>query len=715
MRERYIIGQNTPFSGVPLYREEKNAMRVTPIGLSPFKLSFVAAVVIFCGAGLLSNDLLAAKKNSDDTVTEQSSAVTQSENNGRRSNDNRRNRRQSTEPQTLDGTGNNIDDPDLGTANTSYRRFATPSYSDGLSEPTQGPNARYISNRVFEDHAQNLFSENSVTQWAWTWGQFIDHSVGLRTGGEEPMNTPFDSSDPLELFINRAGVLNGTRSQASPGTGITQPREQLNELSSFIDATAVYGTSEDRLEWLREGPVDGDMSNNGAKLLMTENNFLPRAIERGDADSAPFMDQQGQLLFAPDAEQRMVITGDVRGNENIGLTAVQTLFAREHNRIVDLLPDEWSEQDKFDVARQLVIALTQYITYEEFLPAVGIELDPADGYQSDVDPRLTNEFATVGYRAHSMIHGEIEVETDASRYDEQTIANFVDQGIEVAQAGEKIEIAVPLNLAFHRPELVTEIGLEALLSGLGGEPQYRNDEQFDNQLRSVLFQLPEQSVEDPSSCLDGPTLNECFTLVHDLGVLDIERARDHGIARYNDLREAYGLERISDFVSVTGESSEEFPTDDPLVDVSDAINDPDILDFVALRDIDGQPVELGTEAADGDAVEGDRRTTLAARLKGVYDDVDQLDAFVGMVSEPHLPDSEFGELQHAIWKQQFEAIRDGDRYFYEWNNTRAVRYFAKPRGSSGLTWRRTLSEVIVDNTDLIAEDIEANIFLAAED
>ena len=714
MRERYIVSQYFPSNVSPIYGRGQTVLRDEPVNSSQFRLSLVAAVVICLGAGLLSNDSLADEGNSDYSVIDNSSDVPRSSESSQSSSNRRAGKNRTRRTQSLDGTGNNINSPDLGSANSAYRRFADSSYSDGLSEPTEGPNARYISNRVFEDHAQNLFSENSVTQWAWTWGQFIDHSIGLRAGGEEPMNTAFDSSDPLELFTNRAGILNGTRSEAAPDTGITKPREQLNVLSSFIDATAVYGSTQERLEWLREGPVDGDMSNNGAKLLMTEDNYLPRAIERGDPDNAPFMDQQGQLLFAPDAVNRMVITGDVRGNENIGLTGVQTLFAREHNRIVDLLPEDWSEQDKFDVARQLVIAMTQYITYEEFLPAVGIELDPADGYQSDADPRITNEFATVGYRAHSMIHGEIEVETEASRYDEAAVAKFLDEGIEVQQVGEEIEIAVPLNVAFHQPQLVPEIGLAPLLAGLGGEPQYRNDEQFDNQLRSVLFQLPEESVEDPSSCLDGPTLNECFTLVHDLGVLDIERARDHGIARYNDLREAYGLERISDFTSVTGEPTDEFPTDDPLVDINDPINDPDILDFVALRDIDGQAVELGSEEADGDAIEGDRRTTLAARLKAIYGSVDQLDAFVGMVSEPHLPNSEFGELQHAIWKQQFEAIRDGDRYFYAWNRSRAVRYFAEPQGESGLTWRRTLAEVIIDNTEFTADDIQSNMFIAAD-
>jgi hypothetical protein len=35
-----------------------------------------------------------------------------------------------------------------------------------------------------------------------------------------------------------------------------------------------------------------------------------------------------------------------------------------------------------------------------------------------------------------------------------------------------------------------------------------------------------------------------------------------------------------------------------------------------------------------------------------------------MLSEKHLPGSEFGSLQNAIWAQQFQAVRDGDRFFY---------------------------------------------------
>ncbi|MGQ7843122.1 peroxidase family protein [Granulosicoccus sp. 3-233] len=618
--------------------------------------------------------------------------------------------------QTLDGRDNNRQNPLVGSANTAYARLTPANYADGIAAPAEGPEPRYISNRIFEDHAQNLFSENGVTQWAYNWGQFIDHTIGLRGSSDEALFMAYDESDPLETFAHGDGEFRTTRSTAMDGTGIDTVREQLNTVSSFIDAWAVYGGSEVRLEWLREGPVDGDMSNNGARLLMTSEQYLPRAIERGDASKAPAMERLGNLLYAPDADEQAIIAGDVRANENIALTAVQTLFAREHNRIVDQLPEQWSEQRKFDMARRLVIATQQYITYEEFLPALGVELEPARHYRADVETSVSNEFATVGFRAHSMIHGEIELQAQAGQYDESLLGQFAEAGIEVEHGEEEsgdIELAVPLNIAFHRPQLVAQLGLGPLLAGLGGEPQYRNDEQIDNQLRSVLFQIPAERSTTMQGCLDGPTLNECFILVNDIGVLDIIRGREHGMASYNDMRRVYGLKEASSFSELTGEASESFPVDDPLIDPLDPINDPDILDFIELRDVNGQLLEPGSEAADTEAVSGVRRTTLAARLKGVYGDIDRVDAFVGMVSEPHLPGSEFGELQLAIWKRQFEVLRDGDRFFYRWN--RALRSMLDRPELKGLTYRQTLADVIVNNTELEADDLQENMFFSVAD
>lgn len=625
----------------------------------------------------------------------------------------RQQQRESIDPPSLDGYGNNADQPQLGASGQPYHRLAPASYSDGVGAMMHGPNLRYISNRVFADGAQNIFSENSVTQWAYNWGQFIDHSVGLKDTGDEVIEVAFDEFDPLEHFNNSAQSLKITRTAIADGTGTgaDNPREQQNTVSSYIDAWAVYGGTEERLEWLREGPVDNDLSNNGAHLLLTDAGHLPTADIRGDAAAAPIMERVGRLMATPNADAEIVIAGDIRANENIALTTVQTLFAREHNRLVDALPDTLSEQRRFDIARQLVIATQQYITYNEFLPALGIELPQANGYQADVDPSISNEFATVGYRAHSMIHGEIEMEVDASRYDESTLEYLHAQGIETESDGEQMEVAVPLNVAFANPQLANTLGIDAISAGLGGEPQYNNDEQIDNQLRSVLFQLPNPDVADPDSCLDGETLNECFLLAMDLGAIDIFRARDHGIPNYNDLREAYGLPRVSSFSELTGESSEEF-SDDGVIDLADAINDPAIMEFVEIRDIDGNELEIGSEAADSEATFARRRTPLAARLKAIYADVDDVDAFVGVVSEPHVTGTDFGELQKAMWEVQFQALRDGDSNFYHWS--RSLKEAMRTASQYALSYEQTLADVIVNNTELSADDIQANMFLTAE-
>nr|MDT0656493.1 peroxidase family protein [Micromonospora sp. DSM 115978] len=602
------------------------------------------------------------------------------------------------EVQSLDGSGNNLANDAWGRVGTNYARVAPARYADGRSAPVAGPNSRYVSNRVFDDLNQNLFSERNVTQWGFAWGQFIDHTFGLRDERGTAQNIPFSATDPLESFTNTLGVVPFVRSAAAPGTGVTNPREQANTVSSYIDAWAVYGGTNDRLEWMREGPVDGNLSNNSARLLLP-GGYLPRRDARGDAATAPAMDAGGRLTGQP---QRAVVAGDVRANENIALQATQNLFAREHNRIVALLPNTLSEEAKFQIARRVVIAEQQYITYTEFLPALGVTLAPYTGYRPAVNASLSNEFAVVGYRAHSMIHGEVEIETDVGRYTPAALAALEAQGVEMAVEGDDIELAVPLNVGFFNPELVNQLQLGPLLQGIGLEAQYSNDEQIDNQLRSVLFQIP---VPGNPECLDGPELPACFRTVTDLGAIDIERGRDHGMPSYNQLRQAYGLAPRTSFAAVTGESTEAFPAD-PELTPGNEVNDPDSMDFTTLFDVTGDVVPLDSEEADGDAVRATRRTPLAARLRAVYGSVSNLDAFTGMVAEPHRPGTDMGELQLAIWKRQFEELRDGDRFFYL--NDPGLSLI---RSQYGIDFRRTLAQVIAANTDIPASELAANVFL----
>lgn len=590
---------------------------------------------------------------------------------------------------TLDGRGNNTETPVFGAAGTPYLRIANPAYPDGKGAMMDGPPPRAISNRIFNDLGQNLFSENDASQWAWIWGQFLDHEFGLRdsTPGEKAP-IPFDANDPLERYRNDLGAISFNRTPAAPNTGTDTPREQLNQISSFIDGSVVYGNSPVRLDWMREGPVDGDPTNNSAKLLLP-NGFLPRAGDRDDQIAAPIMELDGQLRARPELAR---IAGDIRANENMALTLLQTLFTREHNRIVGLLPADLAEEEKFQIARRVIGAEIQFITYNEFLPTMGVQLPEYQGYDPSVNSSISNEFATVGYRAHSMVHGEFNPEFSTGDYSAAQLQAFQQMGIGIAPGATASQnfLEIPLHAMFGNPDLLGQIGIGRLAVEFGLGHQYRNDEQIDDSMRSVLFQIPKPGAVDPRQCGKPVVLPDCFTGVNDLAAIDIARGRDHGIPHYNDLRQAYGLPPVTSFAEITGESA-----DQPV----DTAN-PAILDFVQLRDIDGAVIDpADTAAVEEEAVAGLRRTTVASRLASVYGDVNNVDAFVGMSCEPHAAGEEMGELQQAIWRDQFTRLRDGDRFFNAIDP-------ALPLIESlfGVTHRVTLGHLIQLNTGAVTQD-----------
>ncbi len=625
------------------------------------------------------------------------------------------------EARSLSGAGNNSLHPEWGAAGQQYVRLAPSRYADGYGAMEGGPNPRYVSNRVFNSLGVDVFSERNISQWGWVWGQFLDHTFGRAEPGQEEAFIPFDASDPLERFEDTLEAIPFYRSAVAPGTGTGpgNPREQTNTVSSYIDGAALYGGSSRRLEWMRTGPDDGDPADAGPALLLPKD-YLPIESARGAAHPAPEMETEGALTEAP---QNAVVAGDVRANENAELTAVTTLFAREHNRIVAALPPSLSAEERFQIARRVVGAEQQYITYEEFLPAMGVSLQPYEGYEQSVDPELSDEFATVGYRAHSMVNGEEHIEAPAGKYRNKTTALRA-MGVEVAPSklhGNKVVLTVSQGAAFFDPALLPEIGLGPILEGLADEPGYKNDEQIDDQLRSILFGIPRAGA-NPAYCFAEPSRPECFSVVEDLGSIDIQRERDHGMPTYNELRVALGLAPQHSFTEVTGESSEEFPTDDPLVPANDPIDSPHILDFTSLQNYYGEPLgeeepissarpgkkRQKTSQAPQRAVYATRRTTLAARLKAIYGSVENLDALVGMMSEPHLAGSELGELQYAMWRRQFEALRDGDRFFYLDDPV-----LGEIEARYGVTYRHSLRELITLDAGVAAKKLPEDVFFAA--
>ena len=81
------------------------------------------------------------------------------------------------------------------------------------------------------------------------------------------------------------------------------------------------------------------------------------------------------MSFVGFSASERYIAGDSRANEHAALTATHILMIREHNRIADLLqtqhPD-WTDEDIYQAARKYVTALIQKVTYDEYLPSMGV-------------------------------------------------------------------------------------------------------------------------------------------------------------------------------------------------------------------------------------------------------------------------------------------------------------------------------------------------------
>lgn len=100
------------------------------------------------------------------------------------------------------------------------------------------------------------------------------------------------------------------------------------------------------------------------------------------------------------------LAGDIRSNEQLGLLAMHTIWFRQHNFLAEKLRQlnpRWDEETLFQEARKIVGAQMQHITYAEWLPMViGKEgmniLGAYEGYDPQVNPTISNEFATAALR-----------------------------------------------------------------------------------------------------------------------------------------------------------------------------------------------------------------------------------------------------------------------------------------------------------------------------
>lgn len=155
---------------------------------------------------------------------------------------------------------------------------------------------------------------------------------------------------------------------------------------------------------------------------------------------------------------------------------------------------------------------------------------------------------------------------------------------------------------FFRPDFITSNRIDDLFRGLSRNPMKEKTPHLVDSVRNLL-------VGDPD---DREVRLDLFSL-------NIQRARDHGLASYNDCRVYYGLSRVNTFEEINP--------------------DPEI----------------------------------ARRLRLAYQTPDNVELFVGIIAEVPVSGGVVGELGAIIIGQAFRNLRDGDRYWYEYAYPPSVR------------------------------------------
>jgi hypothetical protein len=407
------------------------------------------------------------------------------------------------EYRSYDGSGNNLGNPTMGAAGTNLLRLSTPAYADGLASmagPTR-PNPRDISNAVAAQ-AGSLLNSRNLSDMIWQWGQFIDHDLDLTSAGTtEAAPVPTSVADPF--FVGTP--IGFSRSIFDAGTGTVTPRQQPNELTSFIDGSMVYGSDAGRAGALR--------TLSGGRLLTS---FHPTG------DMMPF-NTLGLPNGSPGGSNPadFFVAGDVRSNEQAGLTAMHTLWVREHNRRADQVASAnpgMSDEDIYQTARKIVGAEIQKITYSDWLPAL---LGPGRvsayaGYDASEDGSVASEFSTAAFRiGHTLLS--------------PTLARLNNDGSVIAQGN------LDLRDAFFNPlNVTTGGGIDPLLKGLASQAAQEIDNKIVDDVRNFLF---------------GPPGSGGF----DLATLNVQRGRDHGLCDYNTMRVELGLTAKASFAEISSD------------------------------------------------------------------------------------------------------------------------------------------------------------------
>lgn len=373
------------------------------------------------------------------------------------------------------------------------------------------------------------------------------------------------------------------------------------------------------------------------------------------------------------------ITGDGRGNENIGLTSVHHVFHSEHNRLVEHISEvidaegesfeaKWRDETGvwdygeriFQAARYVTEMEYQHLVFEEFARKIQPNVDPGplneSLYHGDIDASVKAEFAHVVYRfGHSMLNETVDREGFGTE-------------------------SLPLLDAFLNPAAFTDggalthdEGAAAVIQGMMHQTGNEIDEFVTDTLRNNLLGVP-----------------------LDLATINLARARDTGVPSLNKARRQF-------YDSGANPALRPYASwEDFRLELKHRAS---IVNFIAAYGIHPALDAAGTLEEKREAAlvltQDSGFMTAPAAASGV----DDIDMWIGGLAErPAIFGGMLGTTFNHVFEEHMEDLQNGDRFYYL-NRNQGLGLFHQLEANS-------FAELVMRNT--AAQDLPVDMFASQD-
>jgi peroxidase len=528
---------------------------------------------------------------------------------------------------SFDGSCNNLADPELGRVDSLFRRGQEGYFyeADGVTpiRSPQLPNERVISNALLNGGTTTSGKNHIGLSLLWTYfGQWIAHDMGINKRNETSdavfslPDTDTDAvlipiiepNDPLPPTVPVPARKFRIRTLRTLGQVVNGVFEVTNDATSYLDLSQVYGLSKDHSDALRTF-VDGKLKTRDYIAVNTSITGQP-VLTSTFLNWMPLVADTGvntsRVVDLNQPDNECFSAGDPRVNENLGLIVLHGMFLRNHNLKAGALRTQyphWSDEQIYQTARAWTTAIYQHVVFDEYLPTVlGLHYRRIGPYR--------------GYDEQEDPTTSVLFSTAAFRFGHSSLINILpfrdrcnqspypDQPFrnQRSSAGQNGGTTSGLDLMawVENPSYVVH--------GLSFEQSNEVDILFDDAMRNI------QRVP------------------FDVIAVNIMRGRLNGIPSYTRVRAAYRKTGTKDIKAHPFCSRHHLNA-----------TQPDTLACFSLITLN---------------------STLAAKLREVYQFVDNVDAYVGLLAEDKFIGA-VGPTTAEIIADQFKRSRNADRFWYE--------------------------------------------------